>query len=287
MHSRSTSLPPRPTEPTRLVPSKALYRTIMHVIRSTLFFIYLIVYTIPYACACFIAFPFLNANRRYKMAVGWCRSTLWMLRHLVGVSWRIEGLDNLPDGPAVLLPKHQSAWETLAFPAIMPRPLCYVFKRELLYVPFFGWALGMLKMVHVDRNKGHRAFTSLIRQGKERMAEGSWVIMFPEGTRVPVGQRGKYKTGGTRFAIATGVPVVPIAHNAGHVWPRNAFLKFPGIVTVSIGKPIDTRNLNADEVMARVEEWIETEMRRIDPHAYPAQDETPVYAKRASSSEAV
>ncbi|KAG0194347.1 hypothetical protein DFQ28_000593 [Apophysomyces sp. BC1034] len=257
----------------------------MRLIRSTLFFIYLVVYTIPYACACLIAFPFLNAHRRYWMATGWCRSTLWMLRHLVGVTWRIEGVDNLPDGPAVLLSKHQSAWETLAFPAIMPRPLCYVFKRELLHVPFFGWALGMLKMVRIDRNKGHRAFMSVVRQGKERMADGCWVIMFPEGTRVPVGQRGKYKTGGARLALASGVPAVPIAHNAGHVWPRNAFLKFPGIVTVSIGKPIDTRNLNADEVMARVEEWIETEMRRIDPHAYP-QSETPAHTQGVSSSEA-
>lgn len=255
----------------------------MRVIRSTLFFIYLIVYTIPYALACFIAFPLMGAHRRYWMAVGWCRSTLWTLRRLIGVSWRIEGLENLPDAPAVLLSKHQSAWETLAFPAIMPRPLCYVFKRELLYVPFFGWALGMLKMVHIDRTRGYSAFTSVIRQGKERMVDGSWVIMFPEGTRVPVGKRGQYRTGGARLAVVCGVPVVPIAHNAGHVWPRNAFLKFPGLITVSIGKPIDTRNLGADEVIARVEAWIEAEMRRIDPRAYP-QGETPTYVKHTSSS---
>ncbi|UDG82492.1 1-acyl-sn-glycerol-3-phosphate acyltransferase [Candidatus Vallotia cooleyia] len=242
-------------------------------IRSTLFFIYLIIYTIPYACTCLIIFPFLNTNQRYQMAVGWCHSILWTLQYLVGTSWRVEGLDNLPHGPAVLLSKHQSAWETLAFPAIMPRPLCYIFKRELLYIPFFGWILGMLKMVHIDRSQGSKAFKSVIRQGKERMAEGSWVILFPEGTRIPVGKRGKYKTGGTLFAVATEVPVVPIAHNAGNVWPRNSFLKYPGTVIVSIGKPIDTRNLSASTVMARVEEWIETEMRRIDPHAYSPQDD--------------
>lgn len=253
----------------------------MRLIRSTLFFLYLILYTIPYATACFIAFPFMNAHRRYWMAVGWCHSTLWVLRHLVGITYRIEGVENLPDGPAVLLSKHQSAWETLALPAIMPRPLCFVFKRELLYVPFFGWALGMLKMVHIDRSQGYNAFASVTRQGKQRMQDGSWVIMFPEGTRVPVGKRGQYKTGGARFAVATGVPVVPIAHNAGHVWPRNSFMKFPGIVTVSIGKPIDTRNLSAEEVNARVQAWIEAEMRRIDPQAYP-DAETPEYVRTKS-----
>jgi 1-acyl-sn-glycerol-3-phosphate acyltransferase len=189
-------------------------------------------------------------------------------------------MENLPNGPAVLLSKHQSAWETLAFPALMPRPLCYVFKRELLYVPFFGWALGMLKMVHIDRKEGKHAFDSVTRQGKQRMSEGAWVIMFPEGTRTPVGKQGKYKTGGARFALATGAPVVPIAHNAGRVWPRNSFYKYPGIVTVSIGQPIDTAGLTADEVNTRVEAWIEAEMRRIDPAAYSVTDAPPATTAR-------
>ncbi|WP_213299573.1 lysophospholipid acyltransferase family protein [Paraburkholderia sacchari] len=252
----------------------------MRFIRSLLLLIYLVVYTIPYAIACFIAFPFLNAERRYWMAAGWCRSTLFVARWLNGIQYRIEGMENLPDGPAVLLSKHQSAWETLAFPALMPRPMCYVFKRELLYVPFFGWALGMLKMVHIDRKEGKYAFASVTRQGKARMAEGAWVIMFPEGTRTPVGKQGKYKTGGARFAISTGAPVVPIAHNAGHVWPRNSFLKYAGIVTVSIGKPIDTTGLTPDQLNTRVEQWIETEMRRIDPGAYRETDGASVDAAR-------
>lgn len=246
----------------------------MRFLRSLLLLIYFIAFTIPYATACFIAFPFMNADRRYWMAVGWCRTTLFVTRWLNGIRYRIEGWENLPDGPAVILSKHQSAWETFAFPALMPRPLCYVFKRELLYVPFFGWALGMLKMVHINRKEGKNAFGSVTRQGRARMAEGAWVIMFPEGTRTPVGKQGKYKTGGARFAVETGAPVVPIAHNAGHVWPRNSFIKYAGIVTVSIGKPIDTAGLSPDEVNARVEKWIETEMRRIDPHAYREADGT-------------
>ncbi|MDR5778494.1 lysophospholipid acyltransferase family protein [Caballeronia sp. LZ065] len=255
----------------------------MRFIRSLLLLIYFIVYTVPYATACFIAFPFMRADRRYWMAAGWCKSTIVVLRHLVGIRYRIEGMEHLPDGPAVLLSKHQSAWETLAFPALMPRPLCYVFKRELLFVPFFGWALGLLKMVHIDRKQGRDAFTSVTRQGRARMDEGAWVIMFPEGTRTPTGSQGKYKTGGARFAVATGAPVVPIAHNAGRVWPRHSFIKYPGIVTVSIGKPIDTAGLTPEEVNVRVESWIETEMRRIDPHAYTAPTAPPGRAGAAGA----
>src|SRR5580698_3837033 len=242
----------------------------MRFIRSLLLMVFFVVYTVPYACTCFLVFPFMRAEKRYWLAAYWCKSCIVVMQYLNDIRYQIEGMENLPDGPAVLLSKHQSAWETLAFPALMPRPLCYVFKRELLYVPFFGWALGLLKMVHIDRKEGKYAFESVIRQGKTRMNEGAWVIMFPEGTRTPTGKQGKYKTGGARFAVATGAPVVPIAHNAGHVWPRNSFMKYPGIVTVSIGKPIDTTGLTPDEVNTRVETWIEAEMRRIDPTAYRA-----------------
>ncbi|HVE06350.1 MAG TPA: lysophospholipid acyltransferase family protein [Paraburkholderia sp.] len=251
----------------------------MRFLRSLLLLVFFIVWTVPYATACFIAFPFMRADRRYWMAVGWCRVVVTVARYLAGIRYEVRGRENLPDGPAVLLSKHQSAWETVALPALMPRPLCYVFKRELLYVPFFGWALGMLKMVHIDRKEGKNAFASVTRQGKVRMAEGAWVIMFPEGTRTPTGKQGKYKTGGARFAIATGAPVVPIAHNAGRVWPRNSFIKYPGIVTVSIGKPIDTSGLSPDEVNMRVETWIEAEMRRIDPAAYGAGQNSPAAAQ--------
>ena len=242
----------------------------MRLIRSLLLLLFMLIFTPPYAIACFIAFPFMNAHRRYWMIAIWCRTIINAARLLCGIRYRIIGAENLPDGPAVVLSKHQSAWETMAFPALLPTPLCFVFKRELLYVPFFGWTLGMLKMIHIDRKKGNRAFVSVIRQGRERLADGSWVIMFPEGTRTPTGVDGVYKSGGARFALATGAPVLPIAHNAGRVWPRNALVKQPGLVTISIGPLIHTEGLDADALNQRVSTWIETEMRRIDPHAYPA-----------------
>jgi 1-acyl-sn-glycerol-3-phosphate acyltransferase len=169
----------------------------------------------------------------------------------------------------VLLSKHQSAWETIAYVATMPRPLCYVFKRELLYVPFFGWALGLLKMVHINRKDGTNAFVSVARQGKERLADGSWIIMFPEGTRTRTGDpKPRYKSGGARLAVDTGAWVIPIAHNSGRVWPRNSFLKYPGLITLSVGPAIASAGKTGDQLNREVQAWIEAEMRRIDADSY-------------------
>ncbi|GAB3627165.1 1-acyl-sn-glycerol-3-phosphate acyltransferase [Pandoraea terrae] len=247
-------------------------------LRSALFFAFQILYTIPYATACFVLFPFMPPVARYWFAAGWCKSVIFVGRWLCGIRYRVIGWENLPDGHAVLLSKHQSAWETIALPALMPRPLCFVFKRELLYVPFFGWALGMLRMIHINRQKGKDAFQSVVNQGQQRLDEGAWIIMFPEGTRTRSGTRNKYKSGGARLAAATQTPVVPIAHNAGRVWPRNSFVKYPGEVIVSIGPVIPTAGLTPDAVNTRVEQWIEAEMDRIDPSAYakPYVSATPV-----------
>jgi 1-acyl-sn-glycerol-3-phosphate acyltransferase len=150
----------------------------------------------------------------------------------------------------------------------MPHPLAYVFKKELLYVPFFGWAMGRLDMIHIDRSQGNKAFGKVVSQGKTLLGRGVWIIMFPEGTRIPRGQQGVYKTGGTRLAIETGAPVIPIAVTSAKCWPRKAFVKRPGIVDVSIGKPIASEGREAGELMREVESWIEAEMRRLDPDAY-------------------
>jgi len=212
-----------------------------------------------------------GAAARYKVAQFWLWLSIQAARVILGIEYRTQGFDNLPVGqtsPAILLVKHQSTYETFLMPAIMPHPLAYVFKRELLYVPFFGWAIGLLDMVHIDRSQRAKAFAKVVEQGKALLEKGVWVIMFPEGTRIPRGQRGVYKSGGARLAIATGAPVIPIAVTSATCWPRKAFIKYPGVVDVSIGVPIPSIGREADELTKQVELWIESEMHRLDPEAY-------------------
>ncbi len=240
-------------------------------LRSTAYMAWLVVTVIPYALAVMLVSPFVRGKALYAFCLGWVRMALWGARVICGIRWNIHGMENLPDTPVVLLPKHQSAWETLALPVLMPRALSFVFKRELLYVPFFGWALGRLDMVHIDRSRGAEAFSRVDRQGRRLLADGYWIIMFPEGTRTARGTVGRYKPGGALLALATGTPVVPIAVTSGRCWPRQSFIKRPGTVEISIGAPIAPDGLSATELTARAQTWIETEMRRLDPEAYPDQ----------------
>ncbi len=208
---------------------------------------------------------------RYKVAQFWLWLSIQAARVILGIEYRTQGFDNLPVGqtsPAILLVKHQSTYETFLMPVIMPHPLAYVFKKELLKVPFFGWAIGRLDMIHIDRSQRAQAFNKVVAQGRELLARGVWVIMFPEGTRIPRGQRGTYKSGGTRLAVATGAPVIPIAVTSARCWPRRAFVKHPGVVDVSIGPAIPSQGREPTELMREVEAWIEAEMRRLDPEAY-------------------
>jgi 1-acyl-sn-glycerol-3-phosphate acyltransferase len=236
-------------------------------LRSLLFFLVMLVVTPVWACICFMVAP-LPYNQRYYVTSRWNVFIIWLAKVLCGIRYRIKGYENLPDAPVILLCKHQSAWETIFLLCNMPRPLVYVFKKELIYVPFFGWALGLLRMIPIDRSKGKDAFAHVVVHGRKRLAGGQWIIMFPEGTRIPVGQKGKYKGGGARLAVETDTVVVPIALNSGECWPKNSFVKKPGLVTVSIGKPISPEGLNAAELMQQVENWIESEMRVISPGSY-------------------
>ncbi len=204
----------------------------------------------------------------YWWAQYWLRINIWGLEHICGIRWQVIGQANLPDEPVILLSKHQSTWETFFFPVWMPRELCYVFKRELLFIPFFGWGIGLLDMIHINRAKRADAFEQVVTQGTRKLSEDRCIIMFPEGTRIPVGKTGQYKAGGARLAVRTGAKVVPIAHNAGEVWPKKAFVKKPGLVTVSIGPAIVSQGKAPEAILLEVESWIETEMRRISPHAY-------------------
>lgn len=244
----------------------------MPAIRSALFMLFQAVTVVPYALLCLLIAP-LPLHWRYRFTIGWPRMVLWAARVLCGVRWQVRGWENLPDGPAVLLSKHQSTWETFFYVSYMPRELCFVFKRELLWVPFFGWGIGLLKMIHIDRSQGRDAFESVVRQGQRKLDEGRWIIMFPEGTRTPVGSQGKYKSGGARLAVRTGTPVVPMAVNSGECWPKKRFVLTPGLITVSIGRPIPVAGREVDEVNSEVERWIEAEMRRLSPHAYRSTPE--------------
>ncbi len=239
----------------------------MATIRSLLFSLFQLVTVIPVAFLSLLCAP-LPLSWRYKATITFPAMVIWAARVILGIRWRVVGAENLPDGPAILLSKHQSTWETMFLMAHMPREMVFVFKRELLFVPFFGWGIWLLDMIHIDRGRGTDAFESVVRQGERKLAEGRWIIMFPEGTRTPVGSQGRYKSGGARLAVRTGTPVVPIAVNSGERWPKGSFHKTPGLITVSIGQPIETRGREPDEVNREVEAWIEGEMRRISPHVY-------------------
>ena len=204
--------------------------------------------------------------------MGWPRLAIWGARVICGVKWRVKGWENLPDGPAIVLSKHQSAWETLFLPSHLPREVCFVYKRELHRVPFFGWGLGMLAMIPIDRSNGRDAFEQVVKIGQQRLNEGRWPILFPEGTRIAPGKMGRFKMGGVLLATRTQAPVIPIAVNAGECWGRNAFIKRPGMVTVSIGKPIPSTGLTPEELNAKVFEWIELEMQQLNPERFPANN---------------
>lgn len=242
-------------------------------IRAALYQTFLTVTVIPYAIACVLWSP-LPLHWRYRLTAGWPRMAVWGARVILGIRWQVIGTHNLPDGPGIILSKHQSAWETLFFPAHMPREVCYVYKKELHMVPFFGWGLALLRMIPIDRSKGRDAFEQVLQLGQKRIDEGRWPILFPEGTRVPVGTAGRYKLGGARLAVHTGAPVIPVAHNAGELWPRRAFIKRSGTVTVSIGPLIDPAGLTAEEVNNKVRDWIETEMRKLNPERYDSSRPT-------------
>jgi 1-acyl-sn-glycerol-3-phosphate acyltransferase len=242
--------------------------------RSALFFVWLLVTVVPIAIAVLVTSIFMRGDRLYWMCVSFLRLAIWGARVICGVRWRVHGMQRLPSAdplaPVILCPKHQSTWETFAFPTLMAHPLAYVFKRELLYIPFFGWAMGRLDMIHIDRSKRTEAWSKVAEQGRRLMARGIWVIMFPEGTRTPRGQQGVYKSGASRLALATGSPVVPIAVTSARCWPRKSFVLRPGMIDISIGEPIPPAGREPEDVMREVEAWIEAEMRRLDPEAYAA-----------------
>jgi len=237
-------------------------------LRSSLFALFQAVITFVFAILALLCFP-LPARARYRVITTWSRLMVAGAERICGIRYRVLGAENIPPLPFIVLAKHQSAWETLAFQIIFP-PQVWVVKRELLWIPFFGWGLALLSPIAIDRGAGSRALNQLLEQGRERLARRYCIVIFPEGTRVAPGRRGRYQAGGAWLAVRTGTPVLPVAHNAGELWPRDAFIKRPGLVTISIGAPIDTRQLTPAELNGKVEDWIENEVRRISGSQQPS-----------------
>ncbi len=214
--------------------------------------------------------PFLSPSWRYAFAMRWPAMMVWAARFILGIRWRVlhaERLEPFRDRAIIVASKHQSAWETFFLPTYLPRQLCFVFKKELLRIPFFGWGIGLLPMIHIDRKQARKAYQQIAEQGQRRAQERRWITFFPEGTRTAPGQRIPYKGGAARLAFTLGLPVVPIAHNAGYLWPRKAFLKKSGVVTVVIGEALEPSQFSSDELLLRaIEQWIEKTCAEMEAH---------------------
>jgi 1-acyl-sn-glycerol-3-phosphate acyltransferase len=234
-------------------------------VRSLLFALFQFIATPVYAIAVLLLF-WLPPRPRFRFISGWCRLILWGARWICDIRYRVIGAENIPSGPGVaphiVMSKHSSTWETLALNMFFP-PLAFVAKKELLSIPFFGWAFALASPITIDRKAGIDAMQQIVTQGRERFRQGFWFAVYPEGTRIKAGTRAKYKTGGARFAAALGVPILPVAHNAGYLWPKGVFGKRAGTVTISFGQPIASEGKNAQQLTAEVETWIEDEVARM------------------------
>lgn len=236
-------------------------------IRSLIFFAGMLATAIIYTPIALAAWP-LPAVTRSNLIGFWAKLTVAWLGAACGLRHRVEGLEKLPAQPCVILSKHQSAWETIAFQQIFPAQ-AWVLKRELLWIPFFGWGLAATRPIAIDRKAGRRALDDVVKQGRARLAGGRYVVVFPEGTRMPPGERGRYNPGGAMLASQARVPVVPVAHNSGSFWSRRGFLKRPGVIEVRVGPPIDVAGKRPKQINAEAEAWIEAQMAELEPGLHP------------------
>ncbi|TMG83717.1 MAG: 1-acyl-sn-glycerol-3-phosphate acyltransferase [Betaproteobacteria bacterium] len=235
----------------------------MSALRSLLFASYQLIVTPVYAILVLMLF-WLPRLPRFRFIIGWCWLILFGARWICGIRHRVVGAENIPppSSPHIVMSKHSSTWETLALNFLFP-PLAFVAKKELLSIPFFGWAFTLASPITIDRRAGKDAMQQIAEQGRERIGQGFWIVVYPEGTRIRAGKRAHYKTGGARLAIALDIPILPVAHNAGYLWPKGVLGKCSGTVTVSIGKPIPAAGADMQQLMNRVEKWIEDEVARL------------------------
>jgi 1-acyl-sn-glycerol-3-phosphate acyltransferase len=232
----------------------------MQLIASIVFTVFLFVWTGCYAIFFVTASLFVPFRVRFKLARFWGATLLWVLKWTCRLDYRVEGWENLPPGNHIALWKHSSSWETIAMAVIFPRQV-WVLKRELTWIPFVGWGIRQLHAIAIDRKSGGSAVTQIIEQGKERLAEGAWIIIFPEGTRMPRGQTRRYGGSGALLARETGKMIVPVAHNSGDYWPRRGLLKRAGTIRVAIGPPLAPLEREPREINELAQNWIEEKIR--------------------------
>ncbi|CAB5521735.1 lysophospholipid acyltransferase family protein [Stutzerimonas stutzeri] len=241
-------------------------------LRIVLFY-FLLAFTAFVWCLVSLVFaPFMAFRARYRFVVqNWCRCAIWLGKTLVGLRYEVHGAENVPARPCVILAKHQSTWETFFLSAYF-EPLTQVLKRELLRVPFFGWAIMLLKPIAIDRDNPKAALRQVAKQGHERLEQGAWVLIFPEGTRVPVGQPAKFSRSGAALAVNAGLPVLPIAHNAGMFWPKAGWGKRPGTIQVVIGPPMMAESEGpraVAELNQRAEDWVNAQVSQLEVEGRP------------------
>jgi len=224
--------------------------------RSLMYFIGVLPLTILFSAISILILP-LPRRTRYYVVIRWSWCALWWLKVTCGLSHQVSGAENIPQEAGVIFCKHQSAWETMSMQFIFPHH-AQVLKKELFWIPFFGWGLASLNPIAIDRGSGAKAMRQVLKQGKERINDGWWILLFPEGTRTAPGSKQEYSPSGAALAKRAACPLVPVAHNAGEFWSRNAFAKKPGVIQVVIGKPIEVEGRSAGEITAEAERWIET-----------------------------
>jgi len=246
----------------RVMSKKGFFYNIGLFLRSLLFSSIVIITVTFYSFFCVAAF-ILPTRYRCAMIAGWTSFMLWVLKVVCGIKVKVEGIKNIPkDSNGIVMCKHQSTWETFFLPQHFPQ-VAIILKKQLLWVPFFGWGLASTDPIAIDRSKKSSAMEQILKKGKEYLNKGRWILVFPEGTRIPYGQVGKYNLGGARLATHTGYPIIPVAHNAGRFWPRRRFIKIPGTVHVVFGPLIETKDRSPEDVMAEVKEWIESTIQRL------------------------
>ncbi|MGD2112597.1 MAG: lysophospholipid acyltransferase family protein, partial [Gammaproteobacteria bacterium] len=224
-------------------------------LRSLAFWIVFPLSIMLYAVLLLFTFPF-SLSTRWRLVQTWARFVLWWLKVTCRLTHEITGTEHIPSGAAIVFSKHQSTWETIALQLIFPMQV-WVAKRELMWIPFFGWGLVLMKCIAIRRGTGRAAVRQLVTQGRARLDEGIWIVIFPEGTRIPPGQKGHYRIGGAILAEQTGYPIVPVAHNAGEYWPRRSFIKHPGVIQVCVGEPIERNGKSAQDLLEEASGWIE------------------------------